>query len=397
MYNHQKIKKKRDAWLTLIAMLFIIAAWIAGGLVENADILSSVKEKMPDIAKFEELESSTYKIYNAEDTVLGYLSVESAMGYGGPLQIAVAVDQDGKIFDLAVVSSKETPSYLEKVLDTDFLDDIIGKSFTDTYTIGVDIDGISSATYSSNAILEASKMGDRYVAAKILGFDVPEKESPNLQFGGAEIVLILLFVISYFAHKKTFKFKKIARWGTMLVGLFVLGFFYNKPFTLSMINQLLLGYFPPLHSHLYWYLLLFGVFFVFTVDNKNPYCQWFCPFGAAQECMGLVGGAKHRSVGKFKNIFKWSLRIITLFAIIMALLLRNPGVTSYEIFGTLFKLTGSNFQFAILGIILVASMFIKRPWCTYLCPLGPVTDHFSHLRSLVIGKWKTSMQKNENV
>lgn len=397
MYNHQKIKKKRDAWLTLIAMIFIIAAWIAGGLVENADILSSVKEKMPDIAKFEELESSTYKIYNAEDTVLGYLSVESAMGYGGPLQIAVAVDQDGKIFDLAVVSSKETPSYIEKVLDTDFLDDIIGKSFTDTYTIGVDIDGISSATYSSNAILEASKMGDRYVAAKILGFDVPEKESPNLQFGGAEIVLILLFVIGYFAHKKTFKFKKIARWGTMLVGLFVLGFFYNKPFTLSMINQLLLGYFPPLHSHLYWYLLLFGVFFVFTVDNKNPYCQWFCPFGAAQECMGLVGGAKHRSVGKFKNIFKWSLRIITLFAIIMALLLRNPGVTSYEIFGTLFKLTGSNFQFAILGIILVASMFIKRPWCTYLCPLGPVTDHFSHLRSLVIGKWKTSMQKNENV
>ncbi|NPD47676.1 MULTISPECIES: FMN-binding protein [unclassified Lentimicrobium] len=397
MYNHQKVKKKREAWLTLIAMLFIIAAWIAGGLVENADILSTIKEKMPDIAKFEELESSTYKIYNAEDMVLGYLSVESAMGYGGPLQMAVAVDQDGKIFDLAVVSSKETPSYLEKVLDTDFLDDIIGKSFTDTYTIGVDIDGISSATYSSNAILEASKMGDRFVSAKVLGFDVPEKESPSLQFGGAEMVLILLFAIGYFAHKKTFKYKKIARWGTMLVGLFVLGFFYNKPFTLSMINQLLLGYFPPLHSHLYWYMLLFGVFFVFTVDNKNPYCQWFCPFGAAQECMGLVGGAKHRSVGKFKNIFKWSLRIITLFAIIMALLLRNPGVTSYEIFGTLFKLTGSNFQFAILGIILVASMFIKRPWCTYLCPLGPVTDHFSHLRGLVMGKWKGSMQKHKNV
>lgn len=393
MCNHQKVKKKREAWLTIIAMVLIMAAWLAGGLLENADILSSIKEKMPDVAKFEEIEKATYKIYDSEDEVLGYLSIESSMGYGGPLQMAVAVNQDGKIFDLAVINSKETPSYLEKVLDTDFLDKIIGLSFTDVYSIGVDIDGISSATYSSKAILEAAKKGDRFVAAKVLGFEVPKEVKPSIQFGGAEIILILLFAAGYFAHKKTFKYKKIARWGTMIIGLFVLGFYYNKPFTLSMMNQLLLGYFPPLHSHLYWYFLLFGVFFVFTVDNKNPYCQWFCPFGAVQECMGLVGGAKHQSLGKFKNVFKWALRIITLFAIIMALLLRNPGVTSYEVFGTLFKLTGSNFQFAILGIVLVTAMFIKRPWCNYLCPIGPITGHFTHLRSLIINKWKAKKAK----
>ncbi|BAX79964.1 4Fe-4S binding protein [Labilibaculum antarcticum] len=380
--------KKIESWLAIIAMLVVIIAWFVGRQLEGADILSSVKAKMPEIVKLEKIDEATYKIYNSEEEQLGYLTMESSMGYGGPLLMAVAVDQKGKVFDLAVVNSKETPSYLKKVLDAKFLDRIIGKSYQEDYSLGKEVDGISSATYSSRAILEASKKGNRFIAANVLGFDVPKEESPTIQFGTAEMVLLLLFAVGYFAHKKTFKHTKIARWGTMLVGLFVIGFYYNQPFTLSMINQLLLGYFPPLHSHLYWYLLLGGIFLVLTVDNKNPYCQWFCPFGAAQECMGLVGGAKPRSAGKFKMVFKWTLRIITLFAIVVALLVRNPGVTSYEIFGTLFKLTGSNFQFAILGIILVSSMFVKRPWCTYLCPIGAVADHFTHVRRLIMNKWK---------
>ncbi|MBI9058116.1 MAG: 4Fe-4S binding protein [Labilibaculum sp.] len=381
-------KNKIESWLAMIAIITIIIAWFAGKQLESSDILSSIKEKMPEIEKLEEIDNATYKIYNAEGENLGYITVESSMGYGGPLQMAVAVDSTGSIFNLAVVNSKETPSYLAKVLDKKFLDKIIGKTYDEEYSLGNGIDGISSATYSSSAIVEASKKGNRYVAATILGLDVPKEKIPSIQFDLPEMVLLLLFLVGYIAHKKTFKHTKIARWGTMLVGLIVIGFTYNQPFTLSMVNQLLLGYFPPLHSHLYWYLLLGGVFFVFTIDNKNAYCSWFCPFGAAQDCMGLVGGAKNRSVGKFKNGFKWALRIITLLAIIIALLLRNPGVTSYEIFGTLFKLTGNSLQFGILGIVLVSSVFIKRPWCNYLCPLGPVTDHFTNTRRFIINKWK---------
>lgn len=384
--------KKIESYLAIVAMLVIVVAWFVGRQLEGADILSSVKKEMPEIAKLEEIEDATYKIYNSEDKFIGYVSIESSMGYGGPLQMAVAVDQEGKIVDLAVVCSKETPSYLEKVLSAKFLDKIIGKSYDEEYSIGKGIDAISSATYSSRAILEASKKGNRFIAANVLGFDVPKEESPLLQFGTAELVLLFLFAVGYFAHKKSFKYTKIARWGSMIVGLFVIGFYYNQPFSLSMLNQLLLGYFPPLYSHLYWYLLLGGIFLVLTVDNKNPYCQWFCPFGAAQECLGLVGGAKPRSVGKLKGFLKWTLRMICLFAIVVALLVRNPGVSSYEVFGTLFKLTGSNFQFALLGIILVASVFIKRPWCTYLCPIGPVTTHFTHVRRLIVNKWKDKVR-----
>lgn len=374
---------KLEAKFAVFSIIAIIIAWFVGIRIENADVFSTIKEKMPNVAKFEEIDKASYKIYGTNNKTLGYVTLESYMGYGGPLQVAVAVDSTGAIFDLEVIKSKETPSYLEKVLNAKFLDRVIGKSYNDEYAIGSGVDAISSATYTSKAIVEAAKKGNRYVASKMLGLKISEGKPPSIKFGILEITLLILFVLAYFAYQKNFKYRKQIRWGAMLGGLFILGFNYNQLFNLSMVNQLLLGYFPPLHSHLYWYLLIGGIFLMITVKNRNSYCDHFCPLGAAQECIGMIGGAKDSGLGKFRNIFKWSLRILVLCAIIIALLLRNPGVTSYEIFGTLFKLTGSNFQFAILAIVLIASMFIKKPWCRFLCPIGPVTGHLKSIRRTI--------------
>jgi hypothetical protein len=65
----------------------------------------------------------------------------------------------------------------------------------------------------------------------------------------------------------------------------------------------------------------------------------------------------------------WAKRWLIAAAISLALIYRNPGLSSYEIFGTLFELEGSSFQFALLAIVVIASMFYSRPWCQYLCPL----------------------------
>jgi polyferredoxin len=173
----------------------------------------------------------------------------------------------------------------------------------------------------------------------------------------------------------------------MIVGMVVLGFMYNNPLTLSSINKFLMGFFPQWQTNLYWYILILGIILVFSVDNKNPYCEWFCPFGAAQECMGVIGGAKVRSPGKYRTFLKWLQRGLAWGAILIALLYRNPGITSFEIFGTLFDLVGSNFQFGLLGIVLIASLFIRRPWCTYLCPLHPVDEFIRMTRKWILGLW----------
>lgn len=393
MSNKRDRKKRLESRLAVIAIIAIISAWFIGRIMKDADIEATILAQMPEVYRLEEIDMASYKMFDEDNQLTGYVTIESAMGYAGPLQMAIAVDNEGKIVNLAVVNSVETPSYMEKVMEAKFPDRIIGHSYDDPYALNHGIDAVSSATYSSRAMLNAAKNGNRFVAAHYLGLDVPKVEKHNMHLGAPEVILVLLFAIGYFAHKKTFKYKKQARWITMIAGLIFIGFAYNKPLSLSMFNQLLMGYFPPIHSHLYWYLLLGGIFFVYTVDNKNPYCQWFCPFGAAQECLGQIGGAKNRSVGRFKNIFKWTLRAITLLAIIVALLFRNPSITSYEIFGTLFKLTGTNLQFAILGIVLVSSIFIKRPWCNYLCPIRPVTEHISCVRRSIINLWKKRKTK----
>ena len=62
-------------------------------------------------------------------------------------------------------------------------------------------------------------------------------------------------------------------------------------------------------------------------------------------------------------------------AIGIALYLKNPGITSYEVFGAFFRLVGSDFMFILLGVVLILSLFLKRPWCSYLCPLRAVSDY----------------------
>jgi polyferredoxin len=58
----------------------------------------------------------------------------------------------------------------------------------------------------------------------------------------------------------------------------------------------------------------------------------------------------------------------------LALYFRNPVKLNYEIFGVSLSLTGATYLFATTGIFFIASVFIKRPWCNYLCPMTPVSD-----------------------
>ena len=388
--THQQRRKKTERLLGILALLSFIAAWLIGYRLENADIEPCLHEAMPTASRFEKLDAASYAAYTDADAQLpiGYIGIGEANGYGGPLKMAVAVDLEGNITGMAIIQHRETPSWYRKVNESGFLKSFLSKSYEDAFQLGEDVDGVTSATYTSRAIAESALEGSRSIAANQLGFDVPPTPKPKITFGAPEIALIALFGVGYFGHQRNFKYKKQLRWAGLLTGMVVLGFMYNKPLTLSMVNQMLLGFWPQWQTNIYWYLMLGGIIFVFTVDNKNPYCQWFCPFGAAQECMGAIGGAKNYSPGRYRNTFTWLRRGVVWFAILVALLFRSPGLTSYEIFGTLFALVGSNPQFILLGIVLIASLFIKRPWCTYLCPIDPVDKFIRMVRKWILEKAK---------
>lgn len=388
-------RQKVDRILGIIAILTLILAWIIGANIAEGDVYPALYDSFPEASRFEPNNGNGYTAIGSESekALLGYVTIATSNGYGGPMKVAVAVDLEGNVHGISIISHKESASWMRKVLASDFISSLSGKSYLDGFQLDEDVDGVTGATYTSRALAESALQGSRYVAGKQLGFDVPEQTTQSIKFGIPEITLIGLYALGFIGRQRKFKYKKQAHWASMIIGMLVLGFLYTRPLTLSDVNKLLLGFWPAWQTNLYWYLLIGGILFAFTVDNKNPYCEWFCPFGAAQECLGAIGGAKARSVGRSKYLLLWLQRCLAWLAIVLALLFRNPGLTSYEIFGTLFDLTGSMFQFALLGIIIIASLFIRRPWCTYLCPLRPVTDLYRTFRKWILESWKTLRTK----
>jgi polyferredoxin len=61
--------------------------------------------------------------------------------------------------------------------------------------------------------------------------------------------------------------------------------------------------------------------------------------------------------------------LIVLVAVAAALARVEPARASYEPFAALFALKGTMLQWVLLLIILIVSLFIRRPWCHYFCPM----------------------------
>ena len=388
--NNRFAKRKNiERWLAVLAILLIAITWVVGSKRAAADLMPAILQAIPETDHVTQIDGVLYQAWGdqAEQNSLGYVALGKANGYGGEMIVAVGVDDTGNVLGAVIADNKETPSWIARVENSDLIKSLAGKSYTEPFQIGEDVDGVTGATYSSEAVAEAVLHGSRSVA-EYLGLPLEEQPPPKIQFGIPEITLILLFAIGYIGHQRGFKYKKQVRWASLLVGMVVLGFIYNSPLTLAYIVKLLLGYFPQWQTNLYWYFLIGGIIFVFTVDNKNPYCDWFCPFGAAQECMGVIGGAKARRPKQFYPYLRWLVRFLALGAILLGVYFRSPGLASYELFGTLFALIGTPIQFVALGLVLIVALFIKRPWCSYLCPISPVVEIIRIFREWVNEIWK---------
>ena len=119
---------------------------------------------------------------------------------------------------------------------------------------------------------------------------------------------------------------------------------------------------------------------VVIATRKNVYCNWICPVGCMQDIIGLAGDARPRFSKAVNSICRWLARILAWIAVVLALYFRNPVKFNYEIFGVAVNLTGATYIFILTGIFFIASVFIKRPWCNYLCPITPIYDILKLIR-----------------
>jgi len=383
-------RQRNERILAIIALVTLAAAWVLGSFRLEADKQPFLKQALPEADRLDFLGGDTYSAWKEEPEtrLLGYVTTGKAPGYGGTMELVVAVDSKGEILGFTVYGHKETPSFLRRVLRSKLPKSLLGKSYQDAFVLGTDVDGVTGATYTSRALTDAIRRAGRRVAENHLGLKVPPEIPPHIRFGIPEGILLALFLGGMLAARSGFKARKVARWVLMLTGLVFLGFITSQPLTLIFINQALLGFWPQWQTHLFWYILMGGVFLLLLLRNSTPYCDWLCPFGAIQECLALIGVARNRIPARIQSALRWLPRFLAWAAIFMALLSRNPSSYNYEVFGAFFQLVGSDLQFVLLGIVLIASLFLRRPWCRYLCPLRPITDIIRLFRTWVLQSLK---------
>jgi uncharacterized protein with FMN-binding domain len=383
--------QKVERILGIVALALLAAAWFLGMSNSQARAAPFLEQVFPGKIRFKTESPYIYSAWRDQSPsqLEGYVALGSAHGYGGKLMVAAAVDLSGELINVVVVEHRETASFFRQVKNKDLIESLSGKMVDDSFKLGESVDAVTGATMTSRALTESVSRAVRRIADKMPGFE-PAPESPlKLQFGAPEIVLLLLFAVGFIARASWFPWTKTARWISMLAGLVFLGYLFNKPLTLAYINKALLGFLPAWQLQPFFYLLLGGIFLSLIFIGWNPYCRWFCPFGAAQEYLAMIGGMKKKMLGKIHRFLLWLPRLLAFSAIVLALYHRNPSVSSYEVFGAMFQLIGTDFIFILLGITLAASLFLHRPWCRYLCPLRPVTEYVQMWRQWMREKIKT--------
>ena len=136
-------------------------------------------------------------------------------------------------------------------------------------------------------------------------------------------------------------------------------------------------------------LVLSGIALVLLILAGPVICGWVCPFGSIQEWVGRIG---KRLFGKrYNNFIPWNIDRILRYArylmlawvSYMTIMTGKLAFQDVDPYFALFQfwtgevaLTG----YIILGLSLVLSLFVERPYCKYACPYGAFQGLFNLVR-----------------
>jgi electron transport complex protein RnfG len=162
--------------------LFAISAAVALVLGAGNALTATVIEENRIAARNEALSAvfdadeflptdDTEKLYIAqkEGAVIGYAVQVAPTGYGGPIEMIVGVNPDLTISNVSLIKMSETPGYGQKMQTEDwFLGQFAGKSLPLEYD-GEQLDAISGATITSDAVINGMRGALDRVADYLVG------------------------------------------------------------------------------------------------------------------------------------------------------------------------------------------------------------------------------------
>ena len=390
-----KIINKILNYLIVAMLLFFVAENIISSQSSTVKIQSSAEPKynltltIDDAKKnFPEADSLVLEdvnLYNVFDdgnkigTIVNTSPFsDEVYGYNSITPLTIYLDRDNNIFEVEICENRESRGYLNKVVNSGYLD--LWDGLTPKEAANHNVDAVSGCTFTSVAVAQSLQIrmqdlskekGKMAIDRKLLARQI------------CIVLVTILAAICFFNPNKT----KILRYVTLLLSIAILGFWTNSLLSLALFyNWMTNGISLAIQLPLLIIAVLAILLPLFT--KKSFYCQYLCPFGAAQEFVGVIGqkakgkGQKTLSVkSKVFNFFVVFRKVILLVLLLIVALGVGLDLSVVEPF-PIFNYQSIGFGVAIFaGVILVASVFVKKPWCNYLCPTGTLLESIRNLRN----------------
>lgn len=135
-------------------------------------------------------------------------------------------------------------------------------------------------------------------------------------------------------------------------------------------------------------LVMLGVTIFLSIVFGPIFCGWICPLGTMQEWIGKIGKKLFKRryntfvPRKLDNVLRYFRYVVLVWIVYVTAVTGKLVFSDYDPYFALFNFwTGEVVwqAFAILGAVLVTSLFIERPWCKYACPLGAILGLFNKI------------------
>jgi len=375
--------------LEALAWASLLAAFIIGQIAAQTDYEALLKQAMPDVKLTRSQENRdlpvVYRMASAGKQSPDAVIMSKGVGYGGPLIVGIKARRtaDGaKLNEILVLSHKETPAFMSVINQKHFFRQFAGKSVTDNYITGDDIDVVSGASVTSEGFTAAVREAVHLGAVQHLKLS-PTWEEPSWHIGTNEIILVALFALAFFGAYRRDKMAKYARYVVMIGTLVFVGFYANASLNLGNIAGIFMGYIPSPKQYPMWWIMIVGALGSVVILGRNIYCHQICPFKVVQDLLQKVSGVKLRITPEIQRKSRALIFFLSWIALMLIFLSAHPALGSYEPFAMMFSLEGLGIQWYILPAALLGSLFVPSFWCRLFCPVGLYLNEIVRLRRAV--------------
>ena len=354
---------KNIKWKKLLSLFTVMLLFSAAAITNNGKVFGHNLRKGKSKAV-----SAKYIKRQADGSMVVNTSVpgKDISGYGGAVPLLIHIDKKGVIRKIEAQKNYETPDFFNRAKR------LFGKweGKTVDEALSMEVDAVSGATYSSEAIKGNVRAGLQYVKSNAM--QKPAAKGWKKKSSAAMLVVLLGAVMPLFVRKKLWH--TIQLWINVgVLGLWC-GTFISYAALLNLFsNGVTVDSFPGFVV----LLVMLVAAFVYPVLGKgNYYCANICPCGSAQELAGKLGKRKYAlsprmlsGLEVFRNVLWGVLTVLMLAGI-------STSWMDYELFVAFLFSSASAWVIGMAVLFLVLSMFVTRPYCRFVCPTGALMKAF---------------------